>query len=72
MTYAKQRKALLVTQEYRCALCLIPFTEVDEMQEDHIIPRSAGGTHDLANRRVVHPWCHHQRHQQEGYKVLKA
>jgi RNA-directed DNA polymerase len=71
-TYAKQRQALLVAQAYRCALCRLPLDVDDPLHEDHIIPRQAGGSDQLDNRRVVHAWCHHQRHSREGYKVPRA
>jgi len=71
-TYAKQRQALLAAQTYRCALCRRPLEVDDPLHEDHIIPRQTGGTDQLDNRRVVHAWCHHQRHAREGYKVPRA
>ena len=71
-TYAKQRQALLAAQAYRCALCRRPLDGDDLLHEDHIIPRQAAGSDHLDNRRVVHPWCHHQRHAREGYKVPRA
>jgi RNA-directed DNA polymerase len=71
-TYARQRRTLLEAQAYRCALCRLPLEGDDPLHEDHIIPRQAGGSDQLDNRRVVHAWCHHQRHSREGYKVPRA
>jgi RNA-directed DNA polymerase len=71
-TYAKQRRALLEAQAYRCALCRLPLAIDDPLHEDHIVPRQLGGADQLDNRRVVHAWCHHQRHSREGCQVPRA
>jgi RNA-directed DNA polymerase len=65
-TYAKQRLMLLQRQEYRCALCHIQFVPGEAIETDHIIPTSQGGSDDRSNKRLVHPWCHRQRHQKDG------
>ena len=65
-TYAKQRLMLLQRQEYRCALCYIQFVPGEAIETDHIIPTSQGGSDDRSNKRLVHPWCHRQRHQKDG------
>jgi RNA-directed DNA polymerase len=62
-TYQKQRLVLHQQQGYRCAQCRIPFLPGESIETDHIIPRSRGGTDDINNKRLVHPWCHRQRHQ---------
>jgi RNA-directed DNA polymerase len=71
-TYAKQRLMLLQRQEYRCALCRIQFIPGEDMESDHTILKSQGGTDDLSNQRLVHPWCHRQRHQKDGRQRLRA
>ncbi len=71
-TYAKQRLMLHQRQGYRCALCTIPFVPGEDIETDHIIPKEQGGTDDLSNKRLVHPWCHHQRHQKDGRQRLRA
>jgi hypothetical protein len=30
-----------------------------------MIPTSQGGTDAINNKRLVHPWCHRQRHQKD-------
>jgi RNA-directed DNA polymerase len=65
-TFEKQRLILHQKQGYRCALCRIPFNPGESIETDHIIPRSRGGTDDINNKRLVHPWCHRQRHQLDG------
>ena len=62
-TYEKQRLMLLQRQEYGCALCHIQFIPGEAIETDHIILKSQGGADDLSNKRLVHPWCHRQRHQ---------
>ena len=71
-TYAKQRLILLQEQEYRCDLCHIQFIPGESIETDHIIPTSQGGTEDLNNKRLVHPWCHRQRHQKDERQRLRA
>jgi RNA-directed DNA polymerase len=65
-TFAKQRGRLHQKQGYRCALCSIPFIPGENIETDHIILTSQGGTDDINNKRLVHPWCHRQRHQKDG------
>ena len=71
-TYVKQRLMLHQKQGYRCALCRTPFGPGERIELDHIIPRRHGGTDDLDNTRLVHPWCHRQRHQQDGRQRPRA
>jgi len=67
-TYSKQRLMLHRSQEYACALCGIRFVPGETIQIDHIISKYRGGSDDLANKRLVHPWCHRQHHQRTGFK----
>jgi len=71
-TYEKHRLILHQRQGYRCALCRIPFRAGETIETDHIIPRSQGGADDLSNKRLVHPWCHRQRHQTDGRQWPRA
>ena len=71
-TYAKQRLMLLQRQEYRCALCHIQFVPGEAIETDHIIPTSQGGSDDRSNKRLVHPWCHRQRHQKDERQRPRA
>jgi RNA-directed DNA polymerase len=71
-TYVKQRLMLHRRQGYRCALCRIPFGPGERIELDHIIPTRQGGTDDLDNTRLVHPWCHRQRHQQDRRQWPRA
>ena len=68
-TYSKQRLVLHKRQEFKCALCDIPFFPGESVQHsDHIISKWRGGSDKMANRRLVHPWCHRIHHQRTGYK----
>jgi RNA-directed DNA polymerase len=71
-TYAKQRLMLLQQQEYRCALCRVQFISGEAIETDHINLKSQGGTDDPDNKRLVHPWCHRQRHQKDGQQRPRA
>jgi RNA-directed DNA polymerase len=70
--HAKQRLILLQRQEYKCALCHIQFRPGEDIESDHIILKSQGGTNEVNNRRLVHPWCHRQRHQKDGRQRPRA
>lgn len=49
-------------QQGRCAGCGLYFREGDDLLEsDHVVPRSAGGTHAYRNRQVLHGHCHDQK-----------
>jgi len=71
-TFAKERLMLHQRQGYRCALCTIPFVPGEDIETDHIVLTSQGGTDDINNKRLVHPWCHRQRHQKDGRQRLRA
>ncbi len=71
-TYGKQRLMLHQRQGYQCALCRIPFVPGEHIETDHIIPTRHGGTDDIDNKRLVHPWCHRQRHQKDGRQWSRA
>jgi len=71
-TYAKQRLMLHQRQGYRCALCTIPFVPGEDIETDHIIPTKQGGSDDISNKRLVHPWCHRQHHQKDGRQRPRA
>ena len=67
-TCSKQRLMLHRSQDYVCALCGIRFVPGEAIQIDHMISKYRGGADDLANKRLVHPWCHRQHHRRTGFK----
>jgi 5-methylcytosine-specific restriction endonuclease McrA len=52
--YRSQRERVFNRDGRSCAIC---GTDEGEMHIDHIIPRKAGGTHDLDNLRVLCKNC---------------
>jgi len=52
--YRSQRERVFNRDGRSCAIC---GTDEGEMHIDHIIPRKAGGTHDLDNLRVLCKRC---------------
>jgi RNA-directed DNA polymerase len=67
-TYSVQRLVLHREQDFKCALCGIPFVPGETIHVDHIRTRFLGGSDDLINKRLVHAHCHRQHHQRTGYK----
>jgi len=62
-----------------CPLCQQPLWalsagEQEDLHVDHITPKSQTGTNNLRNLRVVHMFCHQQRHSQESpaYQARKG
>lgn len=71
-TYQRKRLAMLREQNNTCGLCGVVFWPNDPIDEHHLIPRHQGGDDALANRQLVHRWCHHAYHQRHGYNVVEA
>lgn len=53
-----QVRTLLRKQTAICAICKIPFTCLDKMEIDYIIPRSKGGVDLYINKQLLHRSCH--------------
>lgn len=53
---------LLQKQQGKCRWCELLFREEDQIEIDHITPRSEGGGEELSNKCVLHRHCHDQRH----------
>lgn len=49
---------LLKQQKGKCAHCGLTFRENDEMEVDHIIPKSQGGKDEYKNLQLLHRHCH--------------
>jgi len=58
---------LIKTQKGCCAKCRIPFTPMDRIEADHIIPRSKGGSDKYSNLQALHKHCHIQKSQIDRY-----
>ncbi|MEB3882812.1 HNH endonuclease, partial [Lyngbya sp. CCY1209] len=49
---------LLKDQKGKCKWCGQHFTIEDQLETDHIIPRSLGGKDDYKNLQLLHSHCH--------------
>jgi len=52
---------LIKRQKGECAICGVPFTPMDVIEVDHIIPRFKGGSDKYANLQALHKHCHVQK-----------
>ena len=53
---------LLQKQQAKCRWCELLFREEDQIEIDHITPKSEGGREELSNKWALHRHCHDQRH----------
>nr|WP_244422125.1 HNH endonuclease signature motif containing protein [Ktedonobacter racemifer] len=53
---------LLLKQQGKCRWCDLQFREGDQIEIDHITPKSEGGGEELSNKCALHRHCHDQRH----------
>ncbi len=53
---------LLQKQQGKCRWCELFFREEDQIEIDHITPKSEGGGEELSNKFALHRHCHDQRH----------
>jgi RNA-directed DNA polymerase len=57
---------LLKLQHGKCAYCGLSFRSEDQMEKDHIIPRSLGGNDRMMNLQLLHRHCHDQKTAKDG------
>ncbi len=53
---------LLQKQQGKCRWCELLFWDQDQIEIDHITPKSEGGGEELSNKFALHRHCHDQRH----------
>ncbi len=53
---------LLQKQQGKCRWCGLLFRDEDQIEIDHITPKSEGGGEELSNKFALHRHCHDQRH----------
>ncbi len=53
---------LLQKQQGKCRWCGLLFREEEQIEIDHITPKSEGGSEELSNKCALHRHCHDQRH----------
>lgn len=56
-----RRRKLIERDGIDCALCRKPMITMKDITIDHWIPKSKGGTNDLANLRLAHPKCNQSK-----------
>jgi RNA-directed DNA polymerase len=56
---------LLQKQQGKCRWCELLFKDGDQIEIDHIVPKSEGGGDELSNKWALHRHCHDQRHAQQ-------
>jgi RNA-directed DNA polymerase len=55
---APQVARLLRRQRGKCGLCGLFFQTGDQIENDHVIPKAAGGDNGDDNRQLLHRHCH--------------
>ncbi len=53
---------LLQKQQGKCRWCELLFKDGDQIEIDHITPKSEGGGEERSNKFALHRHCHDQRH----------
>ena len=57
---------LLKSQKGKCARCGLYFKDGDQLEVDHCIPVSLGGTDFYVNLQLLHRHCHDQKTATDG------
>src|SRR5260370_1289006 len=57
-----QLAKLLRKQQGKCRWCELTFRDGDQIEIDHITPKSDGGGEELSNKFALHRHCHDERH----------
>jgi RNA-directed DNA polymerase len=58
--------SLLKSQKGKCARCNLYLKDGDELEVDHLIPKSLGGTDLYVNLQLLHRHCHDQKTATDG------
>jgi|AntDeeMetageno50_2_1112565.scaffolds.fasta_scaffold03050_3 hypothetical protein len=69
-----RRKEVLARDGYTCRGCGVTSTRVDDVyfDVDHVVPKSAGGGHELTNLQTLCPSCHAGKHPDNGDLARRA
>ena len=59
--FSNKVNKLIKIQNGCCGICGVPFTPMDVIEADHIIPRSKGGPDKFSNLQALHKHCHIQK-----------
>ncbi|MBC6480489.1 MAG: group II intron reverse transcriptase/maturase [Hormoscilla sp. GM7CHS1pb] len=57
---------LMNRQKGKCTHCGMLFTDGDQWEVDHVIPRSRGGKDVYTNLQLLHDYCHHFKSVTDG------
>ena len=57
---------LLKRQQGKCVRCQLYFKDADQIEIDHYIPVSLGGTDQMVNLQLLHRHCHDQKTATDG------
>ena len=68
MKYSK----LLKIQKGQCPWCGLHFRNGDELEEDHMIPKSKGGSNMRSNLQLLHKHCHDEKTRIDGSYVAEV
>ncbi|MFL5655731.1 MAG: HNH endonuclease [Ktedonobacteraceae bacterium] len=61
---------LLQKQQGKCRWCELLFRDEDQIEIDHITPKSEGGGEEVSNKCAIHRHCHDQRHAKRGTECI--
>lgn len=64
-----RQQTLLKRQNTRCAMCGTPFSSLDVLEVDHIIPKNKGGKDIYSNLQILHRFCHIKKTQMDGIQL---
>ncbi len=70
-TVKREVTMLMKKQKGKCPICQQYFTSEDNLEIDHIIPQSLGGKNNMANKQLVHNYCHHAKTAYDGSRKRK-
>jgi RNA-directed DNA polymerase len=61
---------LLQKQQGKCRWCELYFRDEDQIEIDHLTPKSEGGGEELSNKCALHRHCHDQRHARQRAECI--
>lgn len=64
------RKAVLIRDNYLCAVCMDSGRLTPAQEVDHIKPKAAGGTNNMDNLRAICTRCHRAKSPQDGRRYV--
>ena len=65
LLHSQRLRALARRQNGFCSLCRSSLNNAEELHVHHVVPKSKGGSDQLANLALVHLYCHQQQHRRK-------